>query len=56
MIEVDDQTAEHRPILVEHNIMINSTIDHKQGNLVTSKPPHKEPGVNRLLRRNEGEW
>jgi hypothetical protein len=37
VIELDDQTAEQKPIIIENNIMQNSTIDHKRGNLIAPR-------------------
>ena len=39
IIEVDDQTGGDKPIIIRDNVMHNSTIEHKQGNLLTDAPP-----------------
>lgn len=36
VIEIYDQTGEKKSILVRDNLMENSTIDHKKGNLITA--------------------
>lgn len=36
VVEVDDETAAHKPIIIEHNIMENSMVEHKKGNLKSS--------------------
>jgi hypothetical protein len=38
VIEVNDETAAQKPIVIENNIMENSVIEHKQGNL--TRPGH----------------
>ena len=35
IIEVDDKTGKKKPIVVRGNVLENSTIEHKQGKLVT---------------------
>jgi len=39
VIEVDDQTGENKPILVHGNIMENTAIEHKKGNLIAASQP-----------------
>jgi hypothetical protein len=36
VVEINDKTGEGKPVLIQSNIMANSTIDHKKGNLVTT--------------------
>ncbi|MFH1741900.1 MAG: hypothetical protein ABIH23_23095 [bacterium] len=36
VIEVDDNTGEEKPIIIKNNIMENSIIDYKNGNLIIS--------------------
>lgn len=34
MIEVDDQTGANQPILIQANVLQNSQVVHRQGNLI----------------------
>jgi hypothetical protein len=36
IIEVNDETTAQKPIIIEHNIMENSVVEHKKGNLKSS--------------------
>ena len=38
VIEVNDQTGEKKPILIRDNLLENSSLDHKQGNLIPTEP------------------
>jgi hypothetical protein len=45
VVEVSDEDEGDKPILIEHNIMENSIIDHRMGNLLIPGTPTEDARV-----------